>query len=105
MKKQSISAIAIVTICFASGCATTGTNGVVKIGPDMYMVGGLGGVTDHSSSAVKARFYQDASKYCADMGREMSPVNSTGRDAGYATYASAEIQFRCLQPAAPIVSK
>lgn len=79
-----------------SGCATTGTDGVVQIGPDLYMIGGLGKFTDFSASAVKARMFQDASTYCAKQGRVMSPVGSTGRDSGFGTYASAEVQFRCL---------
>jgi hypothetical protein len=76
-------------------CAT-GTNGVVAIGPDTYMVGGHGKFTDYSGSAVKARFFEEASKYCADKGRTMVPVNSTGQDSGFGTYASAEVQFRCV---------
>ncbi|SDE01770.1 hypothetical protein SAMN05216345_1333 [Cupriavidus sp. YR651] len=77
------------------GCAT-GTDGVVQIGPDLYMIGGLGKFTDYSASAVKARMFQEAAKYCADQGRVMSPVNSTGKDSGIGTYASAEVQFQCL---------
>jgi hypothetical protein len=78
-----------------SGCAT-GTDGVVSIGPDMYMVGGLGNFTDFSGSAVKARFFQQAQKYCADRGRVMVPMNSTGKDAKDGNYASAEVQFKCV---------
>ena len=63
----------------------------------MYMIGGLGGFTDFSSSGVKARFFQDAAKFCAEKGRVMLPANSTGQDSGYGTYASAEVQFRCLK--------
>jgi hypothetical protein len=80
------------------GCATTGTDGVVQIGPDLYMIGGLGKFTDFSASGVKVRMFQEAAKYCADQGRVMSPVNSTGQDSGFGTYASAEVQFRCLAP-------
>ena len=90
---------AVIVFCLLvvfNGCATTGTDGVVQIGPDLYMLGGLGKFTDFSSSAVKARFYQNASKYCEEKGRVMSPVNSTGQDSGFGTYASAEIQFRCI---------
>ena len=91
-----------VTMLFlASGCATTGTDGIVQIGPDLYMVGGLGKFTDFSSSGVKARLYQEAAKYCTDKGRVMLPANSTGHDSGYGTYASAEIQFWCLLPTDP----
>lgn len=99
--KNKIAFIAL-TLC---GCATTGTNGVVQIGPELYMIGGLGNFTDQSSSAVKARFYQQGSKYCEERDKVMLPVNSTGQDAGYGTYASAEIQFRCLPPNDPRVAK
>ena len=84
----------MVVAILMSSCAT-GTDGIVPIGPDLYMVGGLGKFTDFSSSAVKARFFQQASKFCADKGRTMVPVNSTGQDSGAGTYASAEVQFRC----------
>lgn len=86
----------IVVLFVLSGCATTGTNGVVKIGPDLYMLGGLGNFTDFSSSGVKARFFQEGSAFCEKQGRVMQPVNSTGQDSGFGTYASAEVQFRCL---------
>lgn len=79
------------------GCAT-GTDGVVPIGPDLYMIGGLGKFTDYSSSAAKARLFQEGSKFCQERGRTMYPVNSTGRDSGIGTYATAEIQFLCLMP-------
>jgi len=100
-----IAASSIAVLTAITGCATTGTEGVVQIGPDMYMVGGLGKFTDFSSSGVKGRLYQDAAKYCADKKRVMLPVNSTGRDSGYGTYASAEIQFRCVMPDDPRVPK
>lgn len=77
------------------GCAT-GTDGVVSIGPDMYMVGGHGRFTDFSASAVKARYFQQAQQYCQESGRDMQPLNSTGQDSGMGTYASAEVQFRCV---------
>ena len=90
----------IVTLLFiaaAAGCAT-GTNGVVPIGPDLYMLGGYGKFTDFSSSATKARFFQEAAKFCEGKGRVMVPANSTGHDSGPGTYASAEVQFKCVLP-------
>ena len=89
---------------FLAGCAT-GTDGVVQMGPDMYMIGGHGKFTDYSGSAVKARFYQDAAKYCQAKNRVMLPVNSTGQDSGFGTYASAEVQFRCVPADDPRLPK
>lgn len=79
-----------------TGCGTTGTDGVVSIGPDMYMIGRQGGLTDFSGSAVKARLYQEANNYCSEKNRDMVPLNSNGQDSAGGTYASAEIQFRCV---------
>lgn len=95
----------ILAMLILTGCATTGTGGVVQIGPDLYMNGGLGNFTDFSSSGVKARLYQEGTKYCEERGRVMLPVNSTGQDSGLGTYASAEVQFRCLLPNDPRVAK
>lgn len=92
MKKVAL----FVACALLAACANTGTNGVVNIGPNLYMVGGLGEFTDFSSTSVKARFYQQASQYCGAMGKTMQPVSSTGRDSGLATYATAEVQFRCV---------
>lgn len=78
-----------------TACAT-GTDGVVEIGPNTYMVGGQGGFFDYSGSAVKAKFFREASKYCAGKGMTMVPLNSTGQDSAMAQYASAEVQFRCV---------
>ena len=83
------------------GCATTGTGGVVQIGPDTYMVGSLGRFTDFSGSAVKARLVKEAQEWCQQRGRVMILINSTAKDSGMGTYASAEIQFLCLSPDDP----
>lgn len=77
-----------------TGCAT-GTDGPVPIGGGAYMIGGLGGGFDYSASTVKAKFFKEASEFCEGKGQEMIPINSTGKDAGLGTYASAEVQFRC----------
>lgn len=99
--RSIVTATVLVFSSFVTGCAT-GTDGVVQIGPDIYMIGGLGKYTDFSSSAVKARLYKDAAKYCSEKNMVMYPINSTGRDSGPGTYASAEIQFRCITPDDPL---
>jgi len=92
MKKAIVSLVTVV-LC---GCATTGTNGVVQVSPGLYMVGGLGTPFDHSGTALKVRYFQDASKYCAQQGQVISPVSSTAQDSRLFDYASAEVQFKCV---------
>jgi hypothetical protein len=90
-----ISVLSVLLSLITIGCAS-GTGGVVPIGPDTYMLGGQGRYTDLSGSAVKARYFQEAEKHCAASNKVMVPVGSTGQDAGFGTYASAEVQFRCV---------
>jgi len=78
MSQTKILLIAMCCLTALCGCATTGTNGIVPIGPDLYMIGRLGKFTDFSSSAVKARLYEEAAEFCRKQGRIMVPVNSTG---------------------------
>lgn len=94
MNKQT--GVGMLFALLAGGCVTTGTNGVVKIGPDTYMLGRFGNFTDASGSAVKARLFIEANEYCGKQGLEMVPGDSTARDSGFGTYASAEVQFRCV---------
>ena len=95
---MKISSFALfVVMCGCLGGCGTDSGGVVPTGPDSYMVGGLGGMTDYSGSAVKARLYKQAASFCQQRNEVMSPLASSGSDSGYATYASAEVQFRCLK--------
>jgi len=88
-------------ICFSvliiSGCATTGTDGIVEISPNLYMYGGHGNFTDYSGAGIKARLYKDAGKFCGDKGLVLQPVSDSGQDASPFIYASAEIKFRCVK--------
>lgn len=86
----------VLAAVFLSGCGNTGTNGVVQIGPDTYMIGRMGGAMDFSGSVVKAQLYKEGSQFCSDRSKVLVPVNSTAQDSAPAQYASAEIQFRCV---------
>ena len=86
----------IILVCLVmSGCGTTGTGGVVEIGPNNYMIGRMGGWNDVSGSAVKARLYAEAKEFCSAKNMVMMPYDSTKKDSALAQYASAEIQFIC----------
>lgn len=98
--KLTITKIKSLTVLLALtslyGCASTGTNGVVPIGSNQYMIGGLGKFTEFSGSSVKARYFQEAAIFCASKGLEMLPGASTSKDVENGNYASAEVQFRCI---------
>lgn len=87
------------------GCATTGTGGPVSIGPDMYMIGGQGNFFDLAGSTTKARFYKEAGDFCTSKGKQILPINSSAKDAGNGQYATAEVQFYCLAPNDPRLTK
>ena len=97
--------VAALLCLVAVGCATTGTDGPVPIGPNLYMIGGLGGFTDFSSSGVKARMFREGNAFCAKQGRTMLPTSDTGKDSDLGKYASAEVQFYCLLPNDPRLSR
>ena len=101
---RSLTTVVGIVVCIC-GCATTGTEGVVQIGPDTYMIGGLGKFTDFSGSAVKGRLYQKAAEFCRSKGGVMVPLNSTAEDSKPGQYASAEIQFMCLPADDPRAKK
>ena len=91
MSKQHL--VILVLAALVSAC---NSGGVVEIGPNQYMLGGVGAV-DFSGSAVKARFYQQASEYCASKGLVMQATGSTAQDQQPGSFASAEIQFTCIK--------
>ena len=92
---RSFTSVVGIVVCIC-GCATSGTDRVVQIGPNTYKMGGLGKSTDFSGSAVKARLYQQAAEFCRSKGGEMIPLNSTAQDSKPGQYASAEIRFKCV---------
>lgn len=85
-----------------SGCATTsGTSDIVPIGKDTYMLGRPGGLFTLSGGEVKAQLFRDANKFCHSQGKNLMPVSSESRDSAPYTYATAELQFRCLADGDP----
>ena len=89
---RSVSIAACICTLALAGCSTTG---VVPIGDGIYMSSKLGSMTTFNGGQVKAELFQEASEFCAKSGKRSVPVNSTSKDSGLGTYASAEVQFRC----------
>ena len=81
-------------VVLAAGCATPNT-GIVPIGSGVYMASKFGTMVTFSSGEVKAELYRDATQFCSKTGKQVAPLSSTSTDSVMATYASAEIQFRC----------
>jgi len=79
---------------FLAGCSAPG--GVIPIGNDFYMIAKDGSFTTFNGSTVKAELYHEANDFCQKQNRRLQPINSSARDSGYARYANAELQFRCL---------
>ena len=92
---RSFTSVVGIVVCIC-GCATSGTDRVVQIGPNTYKMDGLGKSTDFSGSAVKARLYQQAAEFCRSKGGQMIPLNSTAQDSKPGQSASAEIRFKCV---------
>jgi hypothetical protein len=91
MKKPLIAVLAVIGF---AGCATPGS-GIVQIADDTYMHSKFGSAFTYSGGEVKAELYKEAGQFCAAKGKKLKPLDSTSKDAGVATYASAEIQFKC----------
>lgn len=85
-------AAAVLSMALA-GCASN--TGVVPIGNNTYMHSKMGSMTTFSGGAVKAELFKEAAAFCAKDGRQLTPLDSSSKDSGLGTYASAEIQFRC----------
>ena len=91
--------IAVTSMMFLGligGCATsTGSAGIIEVGPDTYRVGSHGRFQDYSSSALKARLYQDAYKHCAAKNKLMVPSNSANQVSASGAQSS-DMQFQCV---------
>ncbi len=83
----------VMSLGLLAGCATsTGSDGIVEIGPDTYRVASLGRFADYSSSALKARLYQDAYRHCAAKNKLMVPSNQSSAPGTQ----SSDMQFQCV---------
>ena len=88
--------IFMMSVGLIAGCATsTGSDGIVEIGPETYRVASLGRFQDYSSSALKARLHQDAYRHCAAKNKIMVPLNDANQNSASAAQSS-EMQFQCV---------
>ncbi len=93
---QKLTAITLISIGLIAGCATgTGSDGIVEIGPDTYRVASHGRFKDYSSSALKARLYDDAYRHCAAKNKLMVPSNGVNQSSASGAQSS-DMQFQCV---------
>jgi hypothetical protein len=93
----AISALGIITLL--AGCAGT-TKQVVPTGRDTYMVANHGTMGWSSAGAQKAKAFEEANAFCQSKGKAVETVNERETDSGFGRIASAEVEFRCVAPAA-----
>jgi hypothetical protein len=84
-----------------NGCAHSG---VVKVGPDTYMIAneewGF-----NSGAYEKAKAIDEGSKYCASIGREILVLSSAQNDVSFGKTPGAEVRFRCLLKGDPELTR
>ena len=85
-------------VCIVTGCASSGP---VSIGPDTYMLAKPGDFFTISGASVQADLYRKAGIFCAQQGKQMMAMGGNYRDSAPYTYATAQIQFRCLAAGDP----
>ena len=78
--------------------ASCASSGVVRTGPDTYMLSktGAGGIFS-SGAAVKADLYTEANAFCTEKGLVVETVSATAKNAiPFARMNSAELEFMCV---------
>lgn len=91
MRIRVVGSLAILAL---SACA--GVTGVVKTGPDTYMVANHGTMGWSSGPAQMAKAMQTAEKYCSAVGKQLQSSSSNETPSGYGKIASAEVHFTCV---------
>jgi hypothetical protein len=88
--------ISILVVVFLAGCASN--SGVIPIGKDTFMVSRQAATGFSGSGTLKAEAFQEASKYCTDLGKSLQVVSTHEASPPYilANFPKAEIQFMCL---------
>ncbi len=77
--------------------ACAANSGVVRTGPDAYIVSRQAATGFSGSGTLKAEAVQEASQYCAAQGKDMTVTNTIEAQPPYllGNYPKAEVQFTC----------
>jgi hypothetical protein len=83
--------------------ACAGVTDVVPVGDGVYLVTGHGITAWSADPAHKAAALQKAAEFCSGMGKQLQTISSSDSGpTGFGTVSSAEVQFRCVNPAATV---
>lgn len=97
-------AVGIATfIATLAGCATS--SGVMKISPDTYMISGGAGYGVMSAGRVQADSIREGTQYCEKQGKEFMLAATKSQDTYFGHPATSEIQFLCLSPGDPQLTR
>ena len=88
--------IIIAGVIFLAGCASN--SGVLPIGQDTFMVSRQVATGFSGSGTLKAEAFQEASQYCAKLGKSLQVISTHEASPPYilGNFPKAEIQFMCL---------
>ena len=92
MKKEICCALAILV----TGCASN--SGVVRTGPDTFMVSRQAATGFSGSGTLKAEAVREANEYCLSQKKKLQVVNTAEAQPPYilGNFPKAEVQFMCL---------
>lgn len=88
--------VATLAVLVLSGCASN--PGVVKTGPDSYMVSRQGKTGFAGIAGLRAKAMADANAYCAQQGKQ-AQMTGTGQSSGIpilGNFPRADVQFTCV---------
>ncbi len=86
----------VIFVALLAGCASN--SGIIPIGKDTYMASRQAATGFSGSGTLKAEAFQEASQYCANLGKSLQIVNTHEASPPYifGNFPKAEIQFMCL---------
>lgn len=92
--KNFIRYAGVVSLVVLTGCATPNT-GIVPMGSGQYIISKTKGFGNYWGSEIRVDLLREAAAFCAKSGKDVLPTSSKTTDAGFDSYASAEVQFSC----------
>lgn len=85
----------IILVVLSAGVSACAHSGVVPMGQDTYMI--ANSEWGFSSGGVqKAKVLQEASQYCASIGKQILVLSTKQNDVSFGKTPAAEVQFKCL---------